>query len=608
MQLLATSRAPVGDDPIPFLGVSRSVTGKFWRQRPSDERMALAISQRLQLPEPIGRLLAARGQTLDSAPGFLQPRLRDLLPDPARFRDMNEAAARVAGAIERREQIAIFGDYDVDGATSAALFRRFLQAAGAKPVRLYVPDRNIEGYGPNAAALLKLKAEGARLVITVDCGITAFAPLQAAKEAGLDVVVVDHHVAEPQLPQAAAVINPNRLDETAGYGQLAAVGVAFLLVVAVNRHLRESGWYGPVRPEPDLLQWLDLVALGTVCDVVPLTGINRALVAQGLKVVAQRRNLGLRALADVAGVMERQTAFHCGFMLGPRINAGGRVGRSDLGARLLSTEDPAEATQLARELDAMNAERREIEAKVLEAAIKQADEQASRSPHLIFVAAEGWHAGVIGIVAGRLKERYERPVCVVALNEGVGKGSGRSANGFHLGNAIIAARESGIIAKGGGHAMAAGFEAAIGRLDALRDFIDRRIGDHFNGVPPRAVLDLDGALQPRAASPDFATMLDRLAPFGSGNAEPRFALQNVRIAFADLVGSDHIRCQIEGSDGARIKGMAFRSAQTELGRTLLTGRNAPPLHVAGHLRVDNWQGRESVQMTIEDVAVAAAQS
>jgi single-stranded-DNA-specific exonuclease len=602
MQGLATTRPPAIEEPAPFLGVARSVTGKFWRQRPSDERMALAISQRLQLPEPIGRLLAARGQDLETAPGFLEPRLRDLLPDPARFHDMTAAAARIAAAIEGGEAIAIFGDYDVDGATSAALLRRFLEAVGAKPVRLYVPDRNIEGYGPNAAALLKLKAEGAQLVVTVDCGITAFAPLQAAKDAGLDVVVVDHHVAEPRLPSAAAVINPNRLDEAGGYGQMAAVGVAFLLVVAVNRHLRESGWYTSARPQPDLLQWLDLVALGTVCDVVPLTGVNRALVAQGLKVVAQRRNIGLRALAEVAGVTERQTAFHCGFLLGPRINAGGRVGRSDLGARLLSTDDPVEAAQLARELDALNGERREIEARVLQAAIELADEQASRSPHLIFVAAEGWHAGVIGIVAGRLKERYERPVCVVALNEGVGKGSGRSTGGFHLGNAVIAARESGIIAKGGGHAMAAGFEAAADRLDALRDFIDRRIGDHFNGAPPRAVLDLDGALQPRAAAPDFVAMLDRLAPFGSGNAEPRFALQNVRIAFADRVGADHVRCQIEGSDGARIKGIAFRCAQTELGRALLAGRNAPPLHVAGHLRVDNWQGRESVQMTIEDAA------
>jgi single-stranded-DNA-specific exonuclease len=579
------------------------LTGKFWRQRPSDERMGLAISQRLQVPEAVGRLLAARGQTLDSAESFLNPRLRDLLPDPAGFRDMAEAAARVAAAIRNGEKIAIFGDYDVDGATSAALLSRFLEAVGAAPVRLYVPDRGIEGYGPNAAALLKLKAEGAGLVITVDCGITAFAPLAAAKQAGLDVIVVDHHVAEPLLPEAAAVINPNRLDERAGHGQMAAIGVAFLLAVAVNRVLRESGWYGATRGEPDLMQWLDLVALGTVCDVVPLTGINRALVAQGIKILAQRRNVGLRALAEVAGISEKSGTYHLGFLLGPRINAGGRVGRSDLGARLLSTDDPGEAMRLARELDALNGERREIEATVLEAAIRLADAQAATSPHLIFVAAEGWHGGVIGIVAGRLKDRYERPVCVVAIENGTAKGSGRSIGGFHLGNAVIAARESGIVAKGGGHAMAAGFELPSDRLDALRDFIDRRIGDHFNGAPPRAVLDLDGALQPRAASPDFAAMLERLAPYGAGNAEPRFALSGVRVGFAALAGEKHVRCEIVGSDGARLKGIAFRAAENELGRLLLAGRNGPPLHIAGHLRLDSWQGQERVQMTIEDAAL-----
>ena len=602
MNLAAPTRLSETADPAPFLGVARSATGKFWRQRASDERMALAISQRLQIPEPVGRLLASRGQTLDTAESFLTPRLRDLLPDPSNFRDMDTAAARVVAAIERAEKIAIFGDYDVDGATSAALLSRFLRAAGAEPVRLYVPDRGIEGYGPNAPALLQLKSEGAGLVITVDCGVTAFAPLQAAKDAGLDVVVVDHHVAEPHLPQAAAVVNPNRLDETAGHGQMAAIGVAFLLAVAVNRRLRAKGWYTATRPEPDMMQWLDLVALGTVCDVVPLTGVNRALVAQGLKVLAQRRNPGLRALAEIAGINERSGAYHLGFLLGPRINAGGRVGRSDLGARLLSTDDPSEAQQLARELDALNGERREIEARVLEDAIKRADAEAAKRPHLIFVAAEGWHAGVIGIVAGRLRERYERPVCVVAVENGIGKGSGRSSGGFHLGNAIIAARESGIIAKGGGHAMAAGFEAPADRLDDLRDFIDARVGRHFDGAPPRAVLDLDGALQPRAASPDFAAMLDRLAPFGSGNAEPRFALSGVRVAFADLVGEKHVRCQVEGSDGARIKAIAFRAAETELGRLLLGGRNAPPLHIAGHLRLDSWQGQERVQMTIEDAA------
>ena len=602
MQSPLASRLSEEAEPAPFLGVERSVTGKFWHQRVSDERLALAIAQRMQIPEPVGRLLAARGQTLDSAGGFLAPRLRDVLPDPAGFRDMEMAAERIATAIRGQEKIAIFGDYDVDGATSAALFSRFLRSVGAAPVRLYVPDRGSEGYGPNTPALLKLKGEGAKLVITVDCGTTSFAPLRAARDAGLDVVVVDHHVAEPSLPSATALVNPNRLDETAGHGQLAAIGVAFLLVVAINRALRRQGWYGTARPEPDLLQWLDIVALGTICDVVPLTGLNRALVAQGLKVMAQRRNLGLRVLAETAGLDERAGAYHCGFLLGPRINAGGRVGRSDLGARLLATEDHAEAMSLARELEALNAERRQIEAQVQEEAIRLADGEAAHRQQLIFVAAEGWHPGVIGIVAGRLRERYERPVCVIALENGIGKGSGRSASGFHLGNAIIAARECGIIAKGGGHAMAAGFEVEAGKLDTLREFIAARIDHHFDGPPPRAVLELDGTLQPRGASPDFARMLDRLAPFGAGNPEPRFVLSGVRVAVADIVGANHVRCVVEGSDGARVKAVAFRAAETELGRALRGGRNGPPLHIAGHLRLDSWQGQERVQMTIEDAA------
>jgi single-stranded-DNA-specific exonuclease len=606
MHPLAASRAQLSepDEPAPFLGVERSASGKFWRQRPSDERMALAIAQRLQVPEPVGRLLAARGQTLETAESFLEPRLRDLLPNPAGFRDMEAAVARLVAAVTQGESIAIFGDYDVDGATSAALLTRYLRAVGAKRARLYVPDRGREGYGPNVPALLKLREEGARLVVTVDCGVTAFAPLEAARAAGLDVIVVDHHVAEPALPVAAAVVNPNRLDETAGHGQLAAVGVAFLVIVALNKGLRAAGWFHDSRPEPDLLQWLDIVALGTVCDVVPLTGVNRALVAQGLKVMGQRRNPGLRALAESAAIHERASAYHLGFLLGPRINAGGRVGRSDLGARLLSTDDPVEAMSLARELEALNAERREIEAAVLEQAIALADKDAASRPNLIFVAGEGWHPGVIGIVAGRLKERYERPVCVVALADGVGKGSGRSAGGFHLGNAVIAARESGLIAKGGGHAMAAGFEVAADRIEDLRAFIDARIGDHFSGAPPRAVLDLDGALQPRGASVEFVSMLERLAPYGAGNAEPRFALSNVRIAFADLVGEKHVRCQVEGSDGTRMKAIAFRCAETPVGRLLLGGRNAPRLHLAGHLRLDSWQGQEKVQLTIEDAAPA----
>lgn len=592
-----------------FLGVARSACGRLWRLRVPDgggevDRQGLAISQRLQLPELVGRLLAARGQTVDTAEAFLAPRLRDLLPDPSQFRDMEKAVDRLVTAIEKNERIAIFGDYDVDGATSAALLMRFLKAVGVTPIRLYVPDRMNEGYGPNAPAMHRLRSEGIDVVITVDCGITAFAALEEASKVGLSVVVVDHHVAEPALPVATAIVNPNRLDETPGHGHLAAVGVAFLLVVALNRALRQRGWYNTARPEPDLLQWLDLVALGTVCDVVPLTGLNRALVSQGLKVMAQRRNIGISALSDVAGVAERPGTYHAGFLLGPRVNAGGRVGASDLGATLLSGEDAVLAGELARRLDELNAERRAIEAEVLAAAIEAAERQAAENPHLILVGAEGWHAGVIGIVAGRLKERYQRPVCVVALDgNGMGKGSGRSVAGLHLGNAVIAAREAGIIAKGGGHAMAAGFEVGAERMLDLADFISRRFVTDLNGSPLVPVMPLDGAIQPRAATPDFVTMLEQIGPFGSGNPEPRFAIPDARIAFADVVGTGHVRCQVQGSDGTRIKAIAFRVADEPLGKLLLQSRGTT-LHLVGSLRLDRWQGREEVQLLIDDAAPA----
>src|SRR5215472_12403293 len=399
-----------------FLGVERSLLGRRWRARGGDDREGLAIAQRMALPEIVGRLLAARGVGAEAAESFLNPTLRELLPDPSRFRDMDKAAARLARAVRDGEEIAVFGDYDVDGATSAALLARFFAAAG-HPIRIYIPDRMKEGYGPNLPALLALKEQGVRIVITVDCGITAFEPLAGAEAAGLEVIVVDHHVAEPRLPAAFAVINPNRLDEGKGHGQLAAVGVTFLLVVAVNRGLRQAGWYGEARAEPDLKRWLDLVALGTVCDVVPLTGLNRALVAQGLKVMARRGNPGLVALADVARLAEPPGCYHAGFLLGPRVNAGGRVGEAGLGARLLTTED-------------------EIEAQVQLAAIAQVE--ARLAPGLVFAAAPGWHAGVIRIVASRLKELYGRPACVVALDEdgAIGKGSGRSISGIDLGSAV----------------------------------------------------------------------------------------------------------------------------------------------------------------------------
>jgi len=584
-----------------FLGVERSFGGRRWHQRHGDDREGLAIAQRFGVPELVGRLLAARHVTIDGAAAFLNPTLRELLPDPSRFRDMDRAVERLVEAIGRNEKIAVFGDYDVDGATSAALLHRFFAAIGIA-VRLYIPDRLTEGYGPNAPALLRLREEGVAVVITVDCGTLAFSALAAAEAAGLAVIVLDHHVAEPQLPAAAAVVNPNRLDETAGHGQLAAVGVTFLLAVGLNRALRARGWYAGGRAEPDLRQWLDLVALGTVCDVVPLSALNRALVGQGLKIMARRRNVGLAALADVAGVKEPPGAYHVGFVLGPRINAGGRIGAADLGVRLLTTDDPTEAAALAGRLDTLNAERRVLEQGVLEAAIAQVEGQRTPDRALVFARGEGWHPGVIGIVAARLKERYGRPACVVATANGIGKGSGRSVNGLDLGSAVIAALQAGLLINGGGHRMAAGFTVASERVADLAAFLEERLAVVAGGaIVPQ--LEIDGAITGAAATPELAQVVGRMAPFGSGNPEPRFAVTDLRVVRGEVVGEGHVRLLLAGNDGARLKAIVFRAADGALGQALLGGSGAP-LHLAGNLRVDSWQDREGVQLIVDDGAPA----
>ena len=586
-----------------FLGVERSLGGKRWVARLADERAALALAQRAAVPEVVGRVLAARGVGLDDAEGFLDPTLRRALPDPSHLKDMDVGVERLAGAVMGAERIAIFGDYDVDGATSAALLRRFLDAVGGKST-VYIPDRLGEGYGPNAQALLKLKEGGASVIVTVDCGTGAHEALGAAADAGLDVIVVDHHVAEARLPRAIAVINPNRLDEDSPHRQLAAVGVTFLLCVGLNRALRQTGWYR-TRPEPDPLVWLDLVALGTVCDVAPLTGLNRALVAQGLKVMGQRRNPGLRALADVAGLDQAPGAYHAGFVLGPRINAGGRVGEADLGVRLLTTEAAVEAEDMARRLDGFNRERQAIEAAVLDEALAQAETGGAADGALVFAAAEGWHPGVIGIVASRLKERFNRPAFVVALDGAVATGSGRSVSGVDLGSAVIAARQAGLLVKGGGHAMAAGFTAERERLGDLRAFLAERIGAGIAkaGIVPS--LGLDGALTTAAATGELIAALDRLQPFGVGNPEPRFAIPSARLAYAKVVGGDqnHLRCTLAGADGARLAAIAFSCMDRDLGQALARHDGAP-FHVAGRLRENVWQGRSSVQLLIDDAAPA----
>jgi single-stranded-DNA-specific exonuclease len=581
-----------------LLGIDYSLTGRQWLLTGGDERLALSICQRLGLPDLLGRVLAARAIELDAVESFLNPTLRDSLPDPFHLKDMDKAADRLALAVASNEMIGIFGDYDVDGATSSALLSRFFRAVGAE-VLVHIPDRQAEGYGPNAPALLNLRAKGCGVVVTVDCGITSFEPLAAAKAAGVQVIVVDHHEAEPALPDALAIVNPNRLDEDSPHGQLAAVGVAFLLIVAINKRLRESGFYQG-RPGPDLMQWLDIVALGTVCDVVPLVGVNRALVCQGLKVMARRANPGIAALADISGVKERLEAFHLGYMLGPRVNAGGRVGQADLGVRLLSTDDPQEAAILAAQLDGYNKERQEIEAAVLLAAIEQVEGRPEDTRPLVIATGEDWHPGVIGIIAGRLKERYSRPACVIAFEGDEGKGSGRSIPGLDLGGAVIAARQAGLLSKGGGHAMAAGFTVKRERLQDFSDFLADRLHAQMQG-PLRALLQVDAALDPAGATLELVETLSRLAPFGSGNAEPKFALIGARVSAPRIVGQGHVACTVTGPNGGRLKAIAFRAADSDLGLALLAN-DGTPLHLAGTLRIDNWQGRSSVQMFIEDAA------
>jgi single-stranded-DNA-specific exonuclease len=584
-----------------FLGVRRSLTGRRWQLRPARDRNGLAICQQLGVPDLVGRIISARGLGPDEAEAFLNPTVKRFLCEPNLLAGMEAAVARLVRAIKRGEKVAVFGDYDVDGATSAALLKRFFRAIG-RDIRIYVPDRVREGYGPNTEAMQRLQNEGFGLVITVDCGIAAFEPLADAAGRGLDVIVVDHHAAEPALPQACAVVDPNRLDDTSGQGALAAVGVTYLLVIALNRALRDAGWYRQ-HGEPDLLQWLDLVALGTVCDVVPLVGLNRAFVSQGLRILHRRRNAGLAALLDVARIDSAADAYHLGFLIGPRVNAGGRVGQADLGARLLSIEDANVAAELASRLDRHNAERRSIEQEVLDAAVAQLSVADVERQPLVVASGEGWHPGVIGIVASRLKDRCNRPSLVVSFANGVGKGSGRSVQGVDLGNAVIAAKQAGLLINGGGHAMAAGLTVRQDRSAELFAFLSERVGQQMAAAGYEPSLSFDGALSMWAVSAALVKTLEKLAPFGAGNAEPRFAVPSARVVKAEVVGGDHVRCIFTNIEGGRLKGVAFRAVETPLGRTLLSG--GAPIHIAGRLRADTWAGRNAIQFIIEDAAPAA---
>ncbi|WP_337185282.1 single-stranded-DNA-specific exonuclease RecJ [Phenylobacterium sp.] len=589
-----------------YLGVTRSLSGRVWRQRSACPDLARRHQQAHGLSEPLARALAARGVDDAAAADFLQPTLKALFPDPSSFADMDRAAEVLVDALEARRRIVVFADYDVDGASSAALIVRWFRAMGLD-LAIYVPDRIAEGYGPSPAAFRRLKSEGADVVVTVDCGAAAHDALACAGEIGLPVVVIDHHLMRPgEVPPVAALVNPNRPDCGSGQGHLAAAGVAFVLLAALNREARRRGLTST--GEPDIRGWLDLAAMGAVCDVTQLTGFNRALAAQGLKVMSGWANPGLRALMTVAkGASTTDlgpaSVFHVGFLLGPRINAGGRIGRSDLGARLLSTDDPDEAAALAAELDALNASRKQVEAEVQEAAVRQIERESNfgDAPCLI-VADDGWHPGVIGIVAGRLRERYRKPTLVIGVDRAanVGKGSGRSQPGVNLGRAVQAAYESGLLLAGGGHAMAAGLSVRPEAIPELREFLCAALADEAGAAAAEDGLDIDALVTARGADRAIWRDFQRLAPFGPGNPEPVFAAADVRVERPMALRGGHVRCTLMDGSGGRLKAVAWRAEETETGRRLM--QEGGGIHVAGRLKPDDWQGREGVELEIEDVA------
>ena len=593
------------ETPHAFLGVQTSLTGKLWRDR-LDTRgtaRALAIAQRYQLPEMLARVIAGRDIALDAVDDFLDPTIRKLMPDPYSVTQMEAAAKRLAEAAQRGEQVAIFGDYDVDGATSAALLTWHLRHCGLDPL-IHIPDRIFEGYGPNSDAITLLAGKGATLLVTVDCGTTSLEPLAEAKRLGMSVVVIDHHQCGDELPDVDALVNPNRPDDLSGLGHLAAVGLVLVTLVALNRELRQRGFWTVEKPEPDLLGMLHHVALGTVADVAPLIGLNRAFVAKGLIALRRRDHVGHTALMDVARLNGPPEAWHLGFMLGPRINAGGRIGRADLGVRLLLEGDVSEAARIAAELDRLNIERRIIE----QAAEAQAEAEAMASLGLedkgavIVTASEGWHPGVVGLVASRLKEKFARPAFAIALEPGgIGTGSGRSIGGVDLGRAVRNAVNDGILMKGGGHAMAAGVTLRKDRLAEFRAYIETALAVDVAKSRHLNELMIDGAVTARGVTTDLVNTLNRAGPFGAGNPEPVIALPAHQLVFADEVGQAHLRLRFKSDDGAFVNGIAFRSVGQKLGNALLENRGQK-LHIAGSLVIDRWQGAERVQLRVLDVA------
>jgi single-stranded-DNA-specific exonuclease len=604
MTLPATA-LPV-EAPLAFLGVAHSLTGKLWRDR-LDARgatRALAIAQRYQSPEMLARVLAGRGIDIDAVEDFLDPTIRKLMPDPHTVTEMEIAAKRIADAATRGERVAIFGDYDVDGATSAALLAWHLRHCALDPL-IHIPDRIFEGYGPNIEAVRALAAKGATLLITVDCGTTSVEPLAEARRLGMSVVVIDHHQCGDELPQVDALVNPNRPDDLSGLGHLAAVGLVLVTLVAVNRELRRRGFWTSEMPEPDLLGVLHHVALGTVADVAPLIGLNRAFVAKGLIAMRRRDHVGHTALMDVSRLNGPPEAWHLAFLLGPRINAGGRIGRADLGVRLLLEGDVSEAARIAAELDRLNGERRviermaEVQAEVEALASLGLEDKAS----VIVTASEGWHPGIVGLVASRLREKFARPAFAIALEPGgIGTGSGRSIGGVDLGKAVRQAVHDGVLLKGGGHAMAAGVTLRKEKLGEFRAFMESALAVDVAQSRHVNEIFIDGAVSARGVTTDLAATLNRAGPFGSGNPEPVIALPSHQLVYADEVGQAHLRVRFKSGDGAVVNGMAFRSIGQKLGNAL-TANRGQNLHVATSLALERWQGAERVQLRVLDVAL-----
>jgi len=590
-----------------FLGVERSLTGRAWRERLDDRgsARALTIAQRHGLDELLARIIAGRNVDVEEVDSFLDPTIKRLMPDPHTITDMAVASARIADAVLSGETVAIFGDYDVDGATASALLSRYLRHCGLDPI-IHIPDRIFEGYGPNVDAIRSFSERRVTLLVTVDCGVTSLEALAEAKKLGIDTVVIDHHQADERLPDAVAIVDPNRADDLSGLGYLAAAGVVFLTLVALTRELRRRNFWMGSRAEPDLLSLLHLVALGTVADVVPLKGLNRAFVAKGLIALRRREDLGATALMDAARLNGPPEPWHLGFLLGPRINAGGRIGRADLGVRLLLEENPVEAARIAAELDRLNRERQQIE----QATLAQAEAEAlaalgmEEKGAVIVTAGEGWHPGVVGLVAARLKERYGRPAFAIALEPGdTGTGSGRSIAGVDLGRAVRRAVQEGLLLKGGGHAMAAGVTLKKNTLGAFRAFLEDTLGASVADARRDSALLIDGAVTAGGFNLSLADLLARAGPFGAGNPEPVLALPAHTLAYADPVGENHIRARFRSGDGKFVNAIAFRAVGQPLGKALLENRGRA-VHAAGNFALDHWQGEARVQMRLTDLAAS----